>query len=162
MKHQKIHQKIIETIGATTSLSLGLPMGITAMVLFALYSVMITGESMFLFGWFYSNSYSTLALLIAFTIILYFAGKMLARDIYAERDKIRTTFKYSIFVNLIIWPVFLIVHLITNKGFEPEFGLITPLTLAAISILFTPFTVGLLIYKAVAKKIKNVFAQQGA
>jgi len=156
------HQKIIETIGATTSLSLGLPMGIAAMVMFALYSVMLIGEGMFLFGWFYSNSYSTLALLIAFIIILYFAGKILARDIYTERDRIRTTFKYSILVNSIIWPVFILVHLITNKGLQLDFGLITPLTLATISILFTPFTVGFLIHKAIAKKIKNVFAQQGA
>ena len=155
-------QKIIETIGATTSLSLGLPIGIAAMVVFALYSVMVTGESMFLFGWFYSNSYSTFALLIAFIIILYFAGKILARDIYVERNRIRTTFKYSILVNSIIWPVFILVHLITNKGLQLEFGLITPLTLAAVSILFTPFTVGLLIHNAIARKLKNVFAQQGA
>jgi len=146
------HQKIIETIGATTSLSLGLPMGIAAMVMFALYSVMLTGESIFIFGWFYSNSYSTFALLIAFIIILYFAGKILASDIYAEKDRIRTTFKYSILVNSIIWPVFILVHLITNKELQQDFGIITPLTLAAISILFTPFTVGLLIHKAIAKK----------
>ncbi|KAA5543371.1 hypothetical protein [Adhaeribacter rhizoryzae] len=153
------HQKIIETIGATTSLSIGLPMGIAAMVLFALYSVMITGESMFLFGWFFSNTYSTLALLMAFIIILYFAGKMLARDIYAKKDRIRVTFKYSILVNSIIWPAFFVVHLITKKVFDLGFGVITPLTLAVISILFTPFTVGLLIHKAVAKKIKNILAQ---
>jgi hypothetical protein len=156
------NQRKVEIVGATTSLSLGLPMGIAAMVLFALYSVMVTGESLFLFGWFFFNSYSTLALLFAFIISLYFAGKMLARDIYAGRDKIRTIIKYSIFVNSIIWPIFLLVHFITNKGFDPEFGLVTPLTLTIISLLFTPITVGLFIHKAVTKKIKNVYAQQGA
>jgi hypothetical protein len=155
-------QESIENTGAIASLSVGLPTGIGAMVLFALYSVIITEESFFLFGWFFTNGYSTIGLLIAFTLILWFAGRLLARDIYANKSKLWSIIKYSTLVNLVIWSVFLLVHLITNKGFDTYFGFEIPLTLAVISILFTPFTVGLWIYNAVAKKIKNAFAQQGS
>ncbi len=132
------------------------------MVLFAMVSVIITGESLFLFGWFFTNGYSTLGLLSAFTIILWFAGKMLARDIYADKSRFKVTLKYSTLVNLVIWSVFLLLHLITNKGIDTYFGLEIPLTLAVISIFFTPYTIGLLIYNTVAKKLKNAFAQQSS
>ena len=89
-------------------------------------------------------------------LVKYWQGTFMQKEIESERHS------SILFLNSIIWPVFILVHLITNKGLELEFGLITPLTLAAISILFTPFTVGLLIHKAIARKIKNVFAQQGA
>ncbi|WP_162056161.1 hypothetical protein [Pontibacter pamirensis] len=139
-----------------------MPLGIGAMVLFAMVSVIITGESLFLFGWFFTNGYSTLGLLSAFTIILWFAGKMLARDIYADKSRFKVTLKYSTLVNLVIWSVFLLLHLITNKGIDTYFGLEIPLTLAVISIFFTPYTIGLLIYNTVAKKLKNAFAQQSS
>jgi hypothetical protein len=155
-------QESIESIGALTSLSLGLPMGVGAMVMFALYSVIVTEESLFLLEWFFTNGISTIGLLIAFTLILWFAGKLLAKDIYANKSRFRATLKYSTLVNLVIWSVFLLVHLITNKGIDTYFGLEIPLTLAVISILITPFTVGLWIYNAVAKKLKNAFAQQSS
>ncbi|MCJ8164956.1 hypothetical protein MKJ04_08870 [Pontibacter sp. E15-1] len=63
-------QESIEITGAKASLSLGLPIGIGAMVLFALYSVIMTGESLFLFGWFFTNGFATLGLLIAFSFTL--------------------------------------------------------------------------------------------
>ncbi|MFD3003346.1 hypothetical protein ACFS7Z_23500 [Pontibacter toksunensis] len=155
------NQEIIESTGAKASLSLGLPIGITAMLLFAMTSVTITGESLFLFGWFVINGISTLGLLIAFTLTTWFAGKILAKDIYANKSRFWSIMKYSILVNLVIWPVFLLVHVITNQELDTYFGLEVPLILAVISVVFTPFTVGLLIYNAVAKKINESFAQQG-
>lgn len=74
-------QEIIESIGAKASLALGLSLGIAAILFFAMMSIFITGESLFLFGWFFINGYSTLGLLSASTIVLWFAVKMLARDI---------------------------------------------------------------------------------
>jgi hypothetical protein len=155
-------QEIIESTGAKASLSLGLPIGIAAMVLFAMVAVIITGESLFLFGWFFTNGISTLGLLISFTLVLWYAGKLLARDINANKNRFWSIMKYSTLVNFVIWSVFMLVHLITNKGFDTYFGLEIPLTLAVISILFTPFTVGLWIYNAVAQKLNNAFAQQSS
>jgi hypothetical protein len=155
-------QDIIESTGAKASLSLGLPLGIAAMVLFAMVSVLITGESLFLSGWFFTNGIPTLGLLVAFTLILWFAGKILARDISTNKGRFWSIMKYSTLVNLVIWPVFLLVHLITNKGVDTYFGFVVPLTLAVISVLFTPFTIGLWIYNAVDKKIKNASAQQSS
>ncbi|GGK72186.1 hypothetical protein ACD591_05290 [Rufibacter glacialis] len=147
-------QEIIESTGARASLFLGLPLGISAMVLFAMVSVLITGESLFLFGWFFTNGIPTLGLLVAFTLILWFAGKMLAGDIYANKGRFWSIMKYPTLVNLVIWSVFLLVYLVANKGLDTYFGLEVPLTLAVISVLFTPFTVGLWIYNAVDKRIK--------
>lgn len=154
--------KIIESAGAKASLSFGLPLGIGAIVLFAMISVVITGESLFLLGWFFENGYPTLGFLIAFILILWFAGKMLARDIYEGKSRFWATLKYSTLVNLVIWSVFLLVHKIANHEVDIYLGLEVPFTLAIISLLLTPFTVGLWICNKVAKKIKNVFVQHDA
>ncbi|WP_192822547.1 hypothetical protein [Rufibacter sp. LB8] len=153
-------QEIAENIGAMTSLSMGLPIGLAAMVLFAMVSVIITGESMFLFGWFFTNGISTVGMLVAFIAILWFAGKMLARDIEADISRIHATFRYSTLINIVIWSVFLLIHLITNRGFNLYFGIEVPLTLAVISVLITPFTVGRWIHTALTKRLKNAFCQQ--
>lgn len=147
---------IPESIGAKTSLEMGLRAGIVSMILYAIFSVVVTDESFFMIMFFFINGYSTLGFLIAFAIALWFAGIMMQKDIPANGKELWATFKYSTVVNCIIWPVFILIHLIVNKEIDTYFGWIIPLELAFISIIFTPFTIGQWIYKRIKIKIASI------
>ncbi|HYG38623.1 MAG TPA: hypothetical protein VD908_08395 [Cytophagales bacterium] len=154
-----IEQKTIESIGARTSLGIGLPLGLIAIIIFTIIPVAITGETLFLIGFLVLNGYSTLFLLISFSAILWFSGKWMAKDISLSKNEFLVSFKYSVVVNAVIWSVFILVHIIVNKEIDTFFGLIVPSVLAGISIIITPLTVGILILKVIKYRIKKATQQ---
>lgn len=135
-----------ERIGAWTSLLIGLPTGVAGTVAGILLPVTLTGEGMFTMNYIMVNSIATFGMLIAFSIMLWIAGKNLGSDIQRGTGVLRATYKYSLIVNSVIWTAFMIVHLLTNARFDPMFGFILPLFIGIACIIITPFTAGLLIY----------------
>lgn len=142
-----------EIAGARTSLLLGLPFGLTAVIAGFLFPATVTGEGLFTMGYILVNGYATIGLLISFVIMLWVAGKQLGKDIENNKGTFNTTLKFSFVINLTIWSVFILVHLLTNRTIDTFFGFLLPLGLGFISIILTPFTIGLLIYKVTVRRI---------
>ena len=65
------------------------------------------------------------------------------------------TTKYTLIVNAIIWTIFIATNWITNDTFDLFLGLYFPLGMALISIIFTPVTIGLIIYWTTKKRIEK-------
>ncbi|MDO1451415.1 hypothetical protein Q0590_34390 [Rhodocytophaga aerolata] len=142
-----------ETAGARTSLLIGLPFGLTAVIVGFLFPAAVTGEGLFTMGYILVNGYATIGLLISFVIMLWVAGKQLGKDIENHKGTFNTTLKFSFVINLTIWSVFILVHLLTNRTIDTFFGFLLPMGLGFISIILTPFTIGLLIYKVTLRRI---------
>jgi len=106
------------------------------------------------------NSIATFAMLIAFGIMLWIAGKNLGSDIQRGTGVLRATYRYSLIVNSVIWSAFMIVHMLTNARFDPMFGFILPLFMGIACIIITPFTIGLLIYFTARVIIGNAHRAQ--
>ncbi|MFZ9502956.1 MAG: hypothetical protein ACO263_00165 [Cyclobacteriaceae bacterium] len=149
-----------ERIGAWTSLLIGLPTGVAGTVAGVLLPVTLTGEGVFTINYIMVNSIATFAMLIAFGIMLWIAGKNLGSDIQRGTGVLRATYRYSLIVNSVIWSAFMIVHMLTNARFDPMFGFILPLFMGIACIIITPFTIGLLIYFTARVIIGNAHRAQ--
>ncbi len=154
----------IEKIGAWTSLTIGLPTGILAVGLGILFPALVTGEGLLTLVFLSSNNIAVFGLLISFPIALWYGGQKLGTDIKLKKRTMLVTIKYSLIVNAIIWTIFIATHWITNDKFDLFLGLYFPLGLATLSIIFTPVTIGLIIYWTARKRIERKFAsaQQNA
>jgi TctA family transporter len=142
-------------IGAWTSLTIGLPTGILAVGIGILFPSMITGEGLLTLVFLSSNNIAVIGLLISFPIALWFGGQKLVTDIKLRRRALLVTVKYTLFVNAIIWTIFIGTHWITNDTFDLFLGLLFPLGLATFSIILTPVTIGLIIYWTAKKRIER-------
>lgn len=149
---------IEERIGIRTSMTLGLPTGVLAVGLVLLFPAWLTGEGLFTMAFMSTNDFAILRLLICFPGALWFAGQRLGNDIKLGKNGPLTILKYSITVNVIIWTVFIVIHWLTNGELDLVFGLYFPIGLAIISILFTPLTIGFIIYWTTRKEIERRFA----
>lgn len=145
-----------EKIGTLTSLKIGIPVGFLAVAFGFLAPAMITGEVLFTVGFVIFNGYSTVGLLISFVIILGIAGKIMGREIKNQKSSLRIRIKYSAIVNGTIWTTFILIHSLTNESLDPIFGLILPIGLGLISVILTPATIGLLIYRISKKRIIKI------
>lgn len=148
----------VEKIGAWTSLTIGLPTGILAVGLGILFPALVTGESFLTLAFLSINNIAVIGLLISFPIALWFGGQKLGTDIKLKKRTLSVTFKYTLIINAIIWTIFIATHWLTNDKFDLLLGLYFPLGLAIISIIFTPLTIGLIIYWTVRKRIERKFA----
>ena len=149
-----------EKIGAWTSLTIGLPTGILAVGLGILFPAMITGEGLLTLVFLSSNNIAVIGLLISFPVALWSGGQKLGTDIKLRRRTLSVTLKYTLIVNAIIWTIFIATHWITNDKFDLFLGLYFPLGLATISMLFTPVTIGLIIYWTARKRIEKFASAQ--
>ncbi len=145
----------VEKIGAWTSLTLGLPTGVLAIIHGFLFPAMMTGENLFTFVFLSSNSNAVLGLLISFPIALWYAGQKLGTDIKLKRQTLLVTTKYTLLVNGTIWTIFILTHWLTNDKIDLFLGLYLPLGLALISIILTPVTIGLIIYWVTKRRIEK-------
>lgn len=148
-----------EKIGIKTSMTIGLPTGILTVGLGLLFPAWVTGEGLLTMVFLLANHIAILGLLICFPIALWFAGQTLGNDIKLRKSAISTVVKYSVTVNAIIWTVFIALHWLTNIEFNLLLGLYFPVGLAIFSILLTPLTIGLIIYRTTRKRIDRSIAR---
>ncbi len=144
-------------IGSIISLTIGAITGFIAIFFGFALPAGLTGEGLIGIALIETDGYATLFLYLSFLITIWFAGKIVANEIIKGTGLFKVSWKYSIIVNFVIWPVFIVTSFIYNKffsyGADSFFTLILPLVLFTLSLLLTPFTVGLLICFIIKKRL---------
>ena len=102
-----------------------------------------------------SYKFEFLGLIISYPFALWFAGKRLGEEIEWKLPSLEVRIRYSVIVNSIIWSVFLLIDLITSENLDFFFGWIFLLVIIFFCMLFTPITIGKIIYSVVRKRIKR-------
>lgn len=148
--------------GILTSYLIGTPIGILTILFAYVLPSILTEESMI---YIVINSMflnATIGLTIFFIFALWFAGKNIAKD-QISYSLIKSSYLYSIRVNLISWSSFILISIIDHKlhyednsaneiyEFGPEIFLIPPIILFIVSTLISTFTIGLIICFVVKK-----------
>jgi hypothetical protein len=139
-----------------TSYTIGLPIGLLVIGVFIFTPIIISGEGLIsiLLSGIYGKA--TIGLTIAFIISLYFGGIQIFKELETKQSTLTASFKYSLSINSIIWGTFLLVTLIDNFNDFNFLIIIPPLILFVVCLLFTPFTIGLIVTKYLQK---NYFDQ---
>ena len=138
--------------GILTSYLIGAPPGLIAVCFVFLIPALLTGEGLALFGMAMIYGKAIVSLVISFLIALGIAGHYAVSDLERGRTLIKTSFRYSIAVNAIIWPVFMILTILDNMN-NFIILLLPPLIAFLFCTLGMTFTLGLLICYMIKKKI---------
>lgn len=147
--NNKLKQSIL------TSYLLGAPIGILTMFATIYVPLLITGEGLLTLMIIGTYRFSIIGLGIAFIISLWFGGKLVFKNISKGKSLLLTSFKYSVFVNFIIWSTFCIIIFFTDEK-EPLFHVIPPIIAFFLCTVITTFTLGLLI----AYAIKRIYLEK--
>jgi hypothetical protein len=144
---KKLKQSIL------TSYLIGAPIGILTVAATIWIPLLLTGEGLLTIAILGAYGVSTVGLVIAFLVALWFGGKLAHKNIKNGKSLILTSFKYSAVVNLIIWTTFcLIVGLTVTE--ERFLMMIPPIIAFIVCTILTTFSIGLLI-AYVIKRINN-------
>ena len=136
--------------GILTSLIIGFPIGYFFITFTYSIPARLTGEGMayLLIKPIYGKA--ILGLLISFIFSLLFAGYLLAKDT-KNKNLIKSSFLYSLRVNIIIWTTFIVVTSIVNAKDLQLIYLLLPFACFVLSTIGSTFSVGLLISFIVKK-----------
>jgi hypothetical protein len=142
--------------GIIISYLIGAPTGIITIFVCFTIPVMLTGEGLSTIFLIDVYGKSILGLIISFLIVLGFAGHLASIDIEKRTSLLKTSFKYSLTVNAIIWLIFIVLTFF-NREFENHLLIVTiPILAFIICTIITTFTVGLLICYLIKRRISNV------
>ncbi|MCC7520489.1 MAG: hypothetical protein IT220_02540 [Flavobacteriaceae bacterium] len=133
----------------------GTPIGLVTVLIVSILPAALTGEglgTMLIFG-IYGKS--ILGLIISFLIALGIAGKNAVIDIERQKSLLKTSFKYALTVNTIIWTVFILITILDNQKKILWMYLIPPIMAYIFSTIMTTFTLGLLISYSIRKRINK-------
>lgn len=143
----------LERIGIMTSFIIGLPVGLLTIALTLILPTVISGDGLPTMGLIAVYGKAIVGLIAAFIFSLWYAGKRIAHNIEQGDSLLRTSFKYSLTVNKIIWSVFLILTIVQNIGIMTFLFLIPPIIAFFVSVGCTTLTLGLLISWIVEQRV---------
>lgn len=134
---------------------IGLPIGLFVIAVAYALPVVLSGEGLAYFLIWGAYGFAILGLILSFPLALRFGARYAVDSILANESLLRTSVKYSLVVNAIIWSVFASLTVFQN-GTESGLLIGPPLILFAFSVGLSPFTIGPLICHAIARKIKEL------
>ena len=141
--------------GILISYLIGTPIGLITIFIVFTIPVMLTGEGLATIALVGVYGKAILGLIVSFLIALGIGGHNASTDIVKEKSLLKTSFKYSLTVNAIIWTVFILLTIFSN-GKKDFWLILTPPILAfIICTIITTFTLGLLICFIIQKRIIN-------
>ena len=145
--NKKLKQSIL------TSYLLGAPIGVFTVIATIWIPLLLTGEGLLTIVIIGAYGISTIGLVVAFLIALWFGGKLAYKNINKGKSLLLTSFKYSLLVNVIIWSTFCVIIALTAE--KERFLLMIPSIIAFfVCTILTTFTIGLLI-TYIIKRINN-------
>ena len=141
--------------GILISYLIGAPVGLFTILIVSVTPVALTGEglgTMLLFG---TYGKAIIGLIISFLIALSIGGQNASIDIERQKALIKTSFKYSLTINTIIWTVFILLTIFDNEKKNLFLFIIPPIIAFILCTIITTFTLGLLICYTIRKRINN-------
>lgn len=139
--------------GIRASYLIGTPVGL--MTIFIVFSipVMLSGEGLATMAIVAVYGKAILGMIISFLIALGIGGHNASADLKKQKSLLKTSFKYSLTVNTIIWTVFITLIILYNEKKDIWLFLAPPIIAFILCTLFSTFTIGLLICNTIKKTI---------
>ena len=137
------------------SFSIGLPLGLFAILFAILLPSMLTGEGLASIAFSSIFGKATIGLVISFIIALWFGAKKVSDDTLNKKKLLQISFNYSFLVNTIIWTVFVCIFLLENYREDSIYIVMLPIFAYLISLGLTTISIGLLIAYLVRQKAKT-------
>ena len=131
-----------------------LPLGFLAIIVTITFPAMMTGEGLATMALFIVYGWSFLGLIIAFLLAIYLGSVRAHNALINGGSLLKSSFNFSITINLIIWIVFVVIAVFNN---EKHLGIILlfPIVAFITCTLGSIFTIGLLICYLFKMKIEN-------
>ncbi|MFN8438205.1 MAG: hypothetical protein U0V72_11275 [Cytophagales bacterium] len=136
--------------GILISYLIGTPIGLITIIVVLLIPATMTGEGLATLGLVAIYGKGILGLIISFLIALGVGGYIAVKDLAKQNPLIKTSFRYSLTVNTIIWTVFIILTIFENS-LQLILFLVPPIIAFILCTLITTFTIGILICYLIKK-----------
>ena len=141
--------------GIWTSYLIGTPVGLSTVFIVFSTPVILTGEGLTTMAMVGVYEKAILGLIISFLIALGVAGHIATTNLEKQKSLLKTAFKFSLTVNLIIWTVFILLTVSDNFSSDFWLYLIPPIVAFLFCTTMTTFTLGLLICYIIKKRLTN-------
>lgn len=143
--------------GSWTSLIIGSIIGLGFVFVFVATPLFLIEEPLGPYVFLLTYLYPIIGLLISLMPALWFAGRQNAKDCLNNKNILLTSMRYSIFVNAIIWIVFLLVSIFNHIGINnSEFDVYISIFFFIFCSIATTLTIGLMITVIIKKRIFSV------
>ena len=139
--------------GILISYLIGTPLGLITVFIVYMIPVIITGEGLATFILVGVYGKAILGLLVSFLIALGIGGQNASVDIRKQKSLLKTSFKYSLTVNAIIWTVFILLTIFTDGQTNILLKISLPIFAFMFCTICTTFTIGLLICYLIKKRM---------
>ena len=140
--------------GIITSYLIGTPIGLITILFVFITPAALTGEGLATMGMVAIYGKAIVGLIISFLIALGIGGHKVVTDLRKQKSLIKTSFRYSLTVNIIIWSVFILLTIMDNSKDFLAF-LLPPLIAFIFCTAITTFTLGLIICYTIKKRTTN-------
>jgi len=137
--------------GILISYLIGTPIGLFTIFIVSAIPMALTGEGLGTMLLFHTYGKAILGLIISFLISLGIGGHNASVDIEKQKTLLKTSFKYSLTVNTIIWTVFILLTAFNNEKKDLWLFIIPPIIAFIFCTIMTTFTLGLLICYIIRK-----------
>ena len=131
---------------------IGFPSGVLVLLSVFILPVIVTGEGLLNVILYINYGWATLSLFVMFVFALGIGGWLSYENTKRGKSTIWVSFIYSFIINFLIWTVFNLITLITNKG--SLLVLLPGFLLFFVCTLLTTFTIGL-IYSSSIRNYKT-------
>ena len=137
--------------GILISYLIGAPLGLITVFIVLMMPGMLTGEGLGTIVLVGVYGKSILGLLVSFLIALGIGGQNASIDIRNQKSLLKTSFRYSVIVNAIIWTVFILLTVVTVGQANILLMISLPIFAFMLCTIFTTITIGLLICYLIKK-----------
>ena len=144
---------VLKRQGIWPSYLIGTPIGLLTVLVVLSIPSMLTGEGLATMAIMGIYGKAILGLVASFLIALGFAGNIAAIDFENQKPLLKSSFKYSVIVNLIIWTVFVLITIADNFGSDIWLYITPPIIAFLICTATTTFTLGLLICYVIKNRV---------
>ncbi len=138
--------------GILTSYLIGVPIGLITILIVFITPVTLTGEGLSTMVMVSIYGKAIVGLIVSFLIALGISGHKVVKDLRNQKSLIKTSFRYSLTVNIIIWSVFILLTVMDNSKDFLTF-LLPPIIAFIFCTAITTFTLGLIICYTIKKRI---------
>ncbi len=138
-----------------TSYKIGFPSALFGIFFTLWFPAIITNEGLPLIAIISIYGNAILGLIFTLLFALGYAGYKVFKDYPREKSLLRSSFKYSLTINLICWSVFIIITIVDNLEKDIFTIIIMPLAGMIFCTILVTFTVGLLICALIRDRTKN-------
>jgi len=138
-----------------TGYLISVPTGLLTVFIVFAFPVVFTGEGLTTILLAETYGWAIIGLIISFLISIYFGSIKAHTKLTENNSLLSASFAFSLKINTVIWAAFVLLTIIKNFNYDLLLIFILPLLGFGISVIFTTFTLGLIISYIFNRNLKK-------